>query len=469
MALYSENEHGKMAFKYYNKCVGSEKMFKRKAYVELQNWKKEYSGTRAALLEGARRVGKSTIAKEFAKKEYKSYILIDFGNVARGVLDVFDDISNLDFFFMRLQAATKTKLYEKASVIIFDEVQLFPKARQAIKYLVADGRYDYIETGSFISIRKNVQDILIPSEEVKIEVHPMDYEEFCEAVWGNYALIEEVYAFSKPIGDSVNRTLMRDFRTYIAVGGMPQAVEAYINKKNFNDVDKVKRGIIELYKNDLMKIDNSGRLSRMYESIPSQLVAKKNRFSFGYGLGKKTPKDDERLFDLIDSKIVNACYGLLDVSPSLSLYTDTTKFKLYVGDTGLFVTMLFNADDGEHEDVYKKLLSDKLDLNLGYLYENVVAQMITSSDRGLYYFPFYYDGSTKEHEVDFLLSKGGKVLPLEVKSSKTKSHRSIDCFAEKYSKHVASRYLISCKDRYKEGNLLNLPFYLFPCFLKGLA
>lgn len=297
----------------------------------------------------------------------------------------------------------------------------------------------------------------------------MDYEEWNDAVGGNYPLLQQLYDTGVAIGESANRALVRDFRIYMAVGGMPQAVQAYIEKKNFNEIDRIKRDIITLYKDDLMKIDESGRLSKMYESIPAQLVAKKNRFSFGYGLKKKTAKDNERLFDLINSRIVNCCYDTLDISPTLSSCIDFTKFKLYVADTGLFVTLLFNADSGTHEDIYKKLLSNKLDANLGYLYENAVSAMIAASNRNLYYFTFPREGSKKDYEIDFLLNKGGKVIPVEVKSNKTQNHKSIDSFGDKYSKSVFSKYLVSCKDRFKDGDLSNLPLYLFPVFLDKLS
>ncbi len=443
-------------------------MFKRKAYDELKKWKEESNGATAVLLEGARRVGKSTIATEFAKNEYRSFVLIDFSSARKNILSVFDDIANLDLFFARLQAETGVDLYERESVIIFDEVQLFPLARQAIKHLVKDGRYDYIETGSLISIKKSVERILIPSEERKIEVYPMDYEEFCLATGFSFSLLSKIYDLHQPIGDSTNRTLIRNFRTYIAVGGMPQAVEAFVNKKNFSAIDDVKKGIIDLYKDDLRKIDKSGRLSKMYESIPAQLVAKKNRFSFGYGLGKKNGADNGRLYELLDSKIVNCCYHLLDVSPSLSLYADLNKFKLYVGDTGLFVTMLFNSDSKEHEDIYRKLLSGKLNLNLGYLYENAIAQMIVSTSRKLYYYTFPKKDSKKRYEIDFLLGHQGKIIPFEVKSSKVACHESLDEFSLKYSKCIKERYLISGKDYFKERDIVNLPYYLLPVLLRSL-
>ena len=250
-------------------------MFKRKAYEELLKWKKEWDGKYACLLEGARRVGKTTIAEEFARNEYESYILIDFSNVSKELLDVFDDISKIDRFFLRLQMYTGVELIERKSVIIFDEIQLFPKARQAIKHLVKDGRYDYIETGSLISIKKNVKDILIPSEEHKIHVYPMDYEEFMWATGANPNVLSMAYKSNIELGNAVNRNAMKDFRVYMSVGGMPQAVERYIATNNFEAVDKVKREILELYYDDLKKIDDSGRITDMYKSVPSQLASKK--------------------------------------------------------------------------------------------------------------------------------------------------------------------------------------------------
>ena len=443
-------------------------MFKRKVYDELKIWKQECNGKRAILIEGARRIGKSTVVKEFAKNEYKSYILIDFSNANKEILSIFEDLPHLDMFFSRLQVETGIKLYKRNSVIVFDEVQLFPKARQAIKHLVADGRYDYIETGSLISIKKNVKDILIPSEERKIEMFPMDYEEFCDAMNLQYEYLKELYDKKISLGESTNRKLIRQIRLYMAIGGMPQVVDTYLQTLDFNEVDKVKKDIINLYKDDLMKIDKTGRLSKMYESIPSQLVSNKNKFSFGYGLEKKTKKDDERLFDLLDSKIIYICNNLVDISSSLSLYEDLTKFKLYLSDTGLFVTMLFNYDNENHSDIYKELLSDKLDVNLGYLYENLVAQIIRSSKRKLYYYTFRKENSTHSYEIDFIVSNKNKVIPIEVKSRKINSHTSIDIFSKKYSKYVGQKYLVSTKDYFKKEDLVNIPIYYLPFLLNDL-
>ncbi len=442
-------------------------MFKRKADDELKKWKDQNNGRTAVLLEGARRVGKSTIATEFAKNEYKSFILIDFAKSDSDILSLFDDINKLDIFFLKLQTIFDTKLFPKNSVIVFDEVQLCPKARQSIKYLVADGRFDYIETGSLISIKKNVSNIVIPSEEAKITVNPMDYEEFCLASGYDYDLIRSMYKLRQPAGEMTHRKLLQQFQSYLAVGGMPQAVAAFVNGDTFAEINKIKQGIIELYKEDLVKIDKSGKTSKLYESIPAQLISEKNRFSFGYALKKKGNKDSERLFDLLDSKIVNSCHDLLDISPSLNMYEDLDKFKLYVADTGLFVTMLFDGN-GEYKDIYKKLMSNHLSLNLGYLYENMVSQMIVASKKKLFYYTFSKGKSSGSYEIDFLVSHKNKVIPFEVKSGKLTYHVSLDRFVDRYSMYVHGKYLISTKDYSKEKDIVNLPIYYLPLLLDEL-
>ena len=442
-------------------------MFKRKAYDELIKWKNESNGSTAILLEGARRVGKSTIVKEFARNEYKSFILIDFAKTNKEIVSLFDDINRLDFFFLRLQTIFDTKLFIRNSAIIFDEVQLCPKARQAIKYLVEDGRYDYIETGSLISIKKNVSNILIPSEEEKIIVNPMDYEEFCLATGYDYDLLKSMYKMHQPAGELIHKKMLQQFQSYLAVGGMPQAVDCFIKGKTFIEINKIKKRIIELYKEDLKKIDKSGRTSKLYESIPAQLISKKNKFSFRYALNKKGINDDERLFDLLDSKIVNSCNNLLDISPSLNMYEDLSKFKLYVADTGLFVTMLLD-EKSEYKDIYKKLLSNHLSLNLGYLYENMVSQMLIASKNKLFYYTFSKDKSNGLYEIDFLANYQNKVIPFEVKSNKLTPHTSLDHFINKYSKYISGKYLISTKDYAKDKDIINLPIYYLPLLLEEL-
>lgn len=440
------------------------KIFRRKAYNDLLIWKKNYSKKYAALIEGARRVGKSTLAEEFARNEFSSYILIDFADIKDEVLNVFDDISNLDVFFLRLQAATGVDLIEGKSVIIFDEIELFPKARQAVKYLVRDGRYCYIETGSLIGIKKNVKDILIPSEEHRISLYPLDYEEFLWACENNsWNIFEKINKSKASMGDAVNRKLMRDFRIYMAVGGMPQAVEAYIEKANFNEIDRVKRDIIELYKNDFYKIDSTGRISKIYEAIPSQLALNKKRFIISNATGKRTTtKDRELLSELIDSKTVLISYNTTKIDTALSQYVSMDSFKLYLSDIGLFTTMLFNNADKLYTDIYIKMLSDKLDANFGYLYENAIAQIIVSQGKNLYYHTWQKDKSTHYFEIDFLLASKGKIVPIEVKSSSVKNHKSMDAFAEKYSKIILRRLLFSQKDIGHDGMLELKPFYIAP-------
>lgn len=437
--------------------------FKRKAYDKLIEWKENYANEYAALLEGARRVGKSTIAETFAKNEYKSYVMLDFSKVTDNIRNIFDDIGNLDLFFLRLQAETGVTLYEHESLIIFDEVQLFPKARQAIKHLVKDHRYHYIETGSLISIKKNVKDILIPSEEKKIHVYPMDYEEFCLATNNNYEILKQIASSGKGLGESTNRKLMRDLRIYMAVGGMPQAVEAYTRGDNFTKIDFIKRQIIGLYEDDFKKIDPSGRMSALYHSIPAQLSKDTKKYRITTALGKRNnTKAEELLYDLIDSRTIIPCYNSTDPRSSLSDTKDFDSYKLYLSDTGLFVTLMFIDRPEAENDVYAKLLSDKLPSNLGYLYENLVAQMLAATDRELFYHTWEKKDSTHYYEVDFLVSEGSKLNAFEVKSSGIGKHESINEFASKYSKYVYKTYLVSQKDVNKDGTLLMRPFYLFP-------
>lgn len=445
-------------------------MFKRKAFEKLKYWKEKKAPKYAVLLEGARRVGKSTIAEEFAKQEYKSYIKIDFANVRKEILDVFEDIAEPDIFFLRLQTATGITLHKRESVIIFDEIQLMPKVRQAIKYLVADGRYDYIETGSLISIKKNVKDIVIPSEEIKIQVYPMDYEEFMWAT-GNetYQVLKELYKRGKAVGNSLNRKLMRDFRVYMAVGGMPQAVAAYVEGKNFTEIDEVKREIINLYKDDFFKIDGTGLIGRMYESVPTQLATDKRSYVISAATGKKkVDKDIERLYNMLDSKTVLPCYNVLNPSVTLSQTMDNQTFKLYLADTGLFTTMIFSSSGETDENIYTKLLSDSLPADLGYLYENAVAQVINAAGRPLYYHTWRKDNVTRYFEIDFLVASKTKIVPIEVKSSGLGMHKSITEFQRKYSKNTAAPILLSQKDVGQVEMLKLYPIYILPYILEDL-
>lgn len=435
--------------------------FKRKAYDQLLEWKNKYADKYAVLLEGARRVGKSTIAERFAKNEYRSYILIDFSKASDEEKACFDDINDINMFFLRLQALRRVDLYDHESVIIFDEVQLFPKARQAIKHLVKDGRYHYIETGSLISIKKNVKNILIPSEEMKIQVYPMDYEEFSNATGSNYSLLEKIYEMKKGVGQQVNRKLMRDIRLYMAVGGMPQAVESYVNGDNFSMIDQVKRQIIKLYEEDFKKLDPSGNLSAIYHSIPAQLSKDGKRYRLSAAVGKrKTSKDEKLVYELIDSKTVLPSYNSTDPGVSLSLSKDLDSYKLYIADTGLFITLMFIDRPITENEIYAKLLSDKLPANLGYLYENLIAQMITASGRELYYHTWEKKNSTHYYEIDFLISQGSKISAIEVKSSGIGRHESLTEFNKKYSKHIKESFILSQKDIGKDGIIKYMPVYL---------
>lgn len=416
------------------------------------------------LIEGARRVGKSTLARQFAENEYESYVMIDFSIVKKDILELFDSIADLDYFFLQLQFRLGVSLKERKSLIIFDEVQMCPKARQAIKHLVADGRYDYIETGSLISIRKNVKDIVIPSEEEKMILHPLDYEEFKWALGDTTTIAQMRMIFEKRLsmGDAVTRKLMRDFRLYMAVGGMPQAVCEYLGTNNLMDVDRVKRGIIQLYEDDFYRIDQSGRISMLFDAIPAQLSSNASRFQVASALGDNV--DSEKTLQLIselrESKTINMAYHANDPAVGMPLSIDLKKYKMFVADTGLFITLAFKDKDFTENVIYQKLLSDKLDANLGYVYENVVAQMLTAAGNKLFYYTFPTSTGKHNYEVDFLLSRGNKVCPIEVKSSGYKRHASLDAFCEKFSSRVLQRYLIYTKDLHKDEQTLMLPIYL---------
>lgn len=443
-------------------------MFQRKIYSKLLEWKQESDGKTALLIEGARRVGKSTVAESFGRKEYKSYILIDFSKASEEVRNLFDDISNLNYVFLRLQLIYKTDLYERASLIIFDEVQLCPKARQAIKHFVKDHRYDYMETGSLISIKKNIKDILLPSEERKISMFPMDFEEFLWATGDTTTskILENVWENKVSLGDGVNRKLMRDFRLYMLVGGMPQAVASYIETNNFRKVDEVKRDILKLYEDDFRKIDATGRISMLFESVPAQLNTNASRYQVSSVLsGERAETVLELIADMVDSKIVQIAYHTNDPNIGLANTKDLRKFKLFLTDTGLLTTLIFKDKDFTENIVYEKLLSDKLSVNLGYVYENIVAQILATNGHTLYYYTFLNEKTKHNYEIDFLLSKKNKICPIEVKSSGYSTHKSLDAFSEKYSDRILEKYLVYTKDLKKDSGILMMPVYLLP-FLK---
>ena len=437
-------------------------MFKRKIYDKLLEWKRESDGKTALLIEGARRIGKSTVVEEFAKNEYETYILIDFSTASKTVKDLFEDVSDLDYIFLQLQLQYKKDLVERKSLIIFDEVQLCPKARQAIKSLVKDHRYDYIETGSLISIKKNVKEILIPSEERQISMYPMDYEEFRWALGDTTTvpLMRKCFESNKGVGEQLNRKLMRDFRLYMLVGGMPQAVSEYIETNNFRKVDAVKRDILKLYTDDFMKIDPTGKASMLFDAIPAQLNKNAARYQVSSVLSDERA---ESLLELIaemkDSKTVLVSYHANDPNVGLANNKDLSKFKLFICDTGLFTTLMFKDSDFTENTIYEKLLSDNLGANLGYLYENVVAQTLVANGNELFYHTIKNEVSRHSYETDFLITRKSKICPIEVKSSNYRTHKSIDAFCEKYSSRILNKYLIYTKDFSKDKDIFCLPVY----------
>lgn len=437
--------------------------FKRKIYGKFLEWKKNSDGKTALLVEGARRIGKSTIIEEFAKNEYESYILIDFTKASKEVLNLFDDISDLNYIFLRLQLIYHKELHERKSLIIFDEVQFCPKARQAIKHLVADHRYDYMETGSLISIRKNVKDILIPSEERQVQMYPMDFEEFKWALGDTVTikLLRESFEKYQPLGDDLNRRMMRDFRLYMLVGGMPKAVSTYIETNNMRLVDEEKRDILRLYESDFMKIDSTGKAAMLFKSIPSQLEKNASRYQVSSVLeNQRNSTVLELISEMESSKTVLVSYKSDDPNAGLTRTKDLENFKLFVCDTGLFTTMLFMDKDFTENIIYEKLLSDKLSVNLGYLYENVVAQILKANGNSLFYYTFLDEKSRHNFEIDFLLARNNKVCPIEIKSSGYKTHASLDAFSEKYSSRILNKYLVYTKDLGKDKDVFSIPVYM---------
>lgn len=440
-----------------------QRVFRRKIYDDILDWKRKNDGRTALLVEGARRIGKSTIVEEFARNEYKSYILIDFNTASAEVKSLFDDLMNLEFIFLRLQQAYSTQLFERNSVIVFDEVQQCSKARQAIKYLVKDGRYDYIETGSLISIRKNIENITIPSEEDRIQMNPMDYEEFRWALGDTVTvpLLKTFWEKKIPLG-AAHRDAMRNLRLYLLVGGMPQAVNAYLDTNNLRTVDEVKRKIILLYREDFAKIDKTGKVSNLFMSVPAALSRNASRYVPSSIIGNVADdKMSELLMNLEDSKTVNIAHHADDPNIGIPVSANYDKFKIFLADTGLFVTLAFWDKDFTENIIYDKLLSDKLSVNLGYVYENLIAQMLVASGNRLFYHTWKKD-EKHYYEIDFLLSRGAKLCPVEVKSSGYKAHASLDAFCGKYSARVGSRYLIYTKDLTKDNGTTLLPAYMTP-------
>lgn len=440
-------------------------VFRRKIYNEILEWKEKRSDKYALLIKGARRVGKSTIAEEFAKKEFKSYILIDFAHTSKEIIELFDDTYNLDFFFLQLQQLTGVRLYAKESVIIFDEVQLLPKARQAIKYLVADGRYKYIETGLLLSIKKNTKDILIPSEEHKISMYPMDFEEFLWAIDDEVTTdtIKMLLENKKSAGNALHRNLMRMFRLYMLVGGMPQAVETYIEHNNLQVVDETKREIIDLYEEDFTKIDGTGLAGDIYDAIPANLNSNASRYVLSSAReGMRAEQVRELIPDMLSSFTVNIAYHANNPDVGMALEKDIGRYKLFTSDIGLFITLAFKDKKYTENVIYNKLLFDKLETNLGYIYENVVAQMLVAKGDNLFYYTMNSETSNHLHEIDFLISVSDKICPIEVKSGNYRGHKSLDVFCDKFSSRIRDRYVVHTKDYKWENGINYIPVYMVP-------
>ena len=441
-------------------------MLKRKIYNELVSWKKN-NGATAMMIDGARRVGKSYIAEEFAKSEYKSYILIDFGKAPKDVLDLFvNDSSDLDLFFAKLAAFYSTALHKRESLIIFDEVQQYPRARQLIKYLVADGRFDYLETGSLIRLKKNVQDIIIPSEEDHIEMFPLDFEEFLWAMGdeATYPLIRHCFETKTPLGDALHRKIMNDFRQYILVGGMPQSVIAYIDGKNFEASDVAKRRILKLYRDDVAKFAEGyeDKVFAVFDNIPEQLSRKEKKYKLS-SLSKQARfrTYEDSFIWLNEAMIVNACFNATDPHIGLALSADSTTQKCYMADTGLLVTHAFKDNKFTANELYRAILLDKLNINEGMLIENVVSQMLRLKRERLY----FYSRSDSKHrenhmEIDFLITEEGKVCPVEVKSGNYRSHSSLDKFRTRFASVIGNSYILYTKDLMIKDGIVHLPLYM---------
>ena len=447
---------------------------KRKIYSQLQQWKNQWHGKTALMIDGARRVGKSWIAEEFARNEYKSFIMIDFNNPQDGVVELFElYLSDLDTFFNRLSIYTNTPLYERESVIVFDEVQMYPKARAAIKYLVKDGRYDYIETGSLVSINHNVRDIVIPSEEIRLDMHPMDLEEFAWAL-GEEKLWDFVvtqFKSRQPMGQALHRKMMELLRTYMIVGGMPQAVDAWVQSHDFGMVDGVKRNILSLYRNDISKYAyrQASNVTRVFDNIPGALQQHEKRFRpTQVKKGARMNSFTEAFFWLDESRVANFCYAATGPNIALALSRNDSKVKIYMADTGLLLSMAFDVDMLTASGIYQKILRDKLEFNKGMLTENLVAQMLKASNHPLYFFSTYSrEDSTDCMEIDFLIRKPSvtsrhNICPIEVKSSANYKLSSLNKFSTKYGEYVGDKYVIHSADLRVEGDFIYLPLYMAP-------
>ena len=448
---------------------------KRKIEEKLLKWKKESNGKTALLIDGARRVGKSYIVEEFAKQHYKSYILIDFNQVGSEITDLFDmNLRDLDSFFMYLSAAFNVKLYKRESLIIFDEVQLYPRARAAIKYLVADGRYDYIETGSLMSIKKNVKNIVIPSEERHVKMYPMDFEEFLWAKGEDLIIpiIRNCFEEKKPLGQALHRKIMTLFREYVIIGGMPQVVKEYIESGDFETADLVKRDILTLYREDIQKYASGyeKKVESIFDEIPAQLSKHEKKFTLSsLGKGSRFRDYENSFLWLQDSMIANVCFNSTEPNIGLKLNRDNSSYKVYMGDTGLLISHAFDENGIVSEEIYKKLLFGKLEVNEGMIFENIVSQMLVANGHNLY---FYSNSSRTDKdsrmEIDFLLAKSKitnrhNISPIEVKSGKNYTLSSLNKFRKKYSEQTNEAFVLHTADLYIKDEITFLPVYMAIC------
>lgn len=445
---------------------------KRKIYNRILEWKNSCNGKKALLIEGARRIGKSTVAEEIGKNEYRSFVSIDFNKASRKILDSFDDMTNLDIFFQTISLEYNVRLYPRESLIIFDEIQKFPKAREAIKYLVADGRYDFIETGSLISIKENVENITLPSEERKMKMYPVDFEEFMIYMGEEILLeyIEDCFHKKQPLEQKLHAKAMHLFKEYMLVGGMPQAIVAFAkNGRDFVAADEEKRDILSLYRDDIKKAAKryNSRVSALFENIPSYLSRHEKKIVLKeIEEGATFDRYDDPLFWLDDSLICNLCYKCNDPNVGFALNKNDSAVKCYMGDTGLLVSLAFNENELMDQQLYKQIMDGKLSLNEGMLYENVIAQMISAKGRKLYFYTKYSEEKHRNDiEIDFLLSNESKtnfkVFPIEVKSSKNYKTISLDRFKDIYGKKIARQYIIHPKNLSVDGDIMKIPPYMF--------
>lgn len=440
---------------------------RRKIYRQLLEWKEKDNGSCALLLDGARRVGKSYIAEEFGKNEYKSYLLIDFAHLQHEVREIFEnDMTDLDLFFNKLSAYYRITLYRRNSLIIFDEVQRFPVARELIKYLVADGRYDYLEAGSLISLRMNVENIVIPSEEEHIEMFPMDFEEFLWAMGDitTIPFLKECFDKCIPLGQAMHKRVMNDFRQYILTGGMPQAIEAYLKNKSFEDCDRIKKRILTLYREDITKFAKGyeSKVLAIFDELPSQLSKTEKKYKLSDISKGARFRDYENAFMwLSEAMIVNNCYNATEPTVGLSMSVEHSTRKCYMSDTGMLITHSFMDDKFADNELYRDILLDHLHVNEGMIMENIVAQELRAAGHKLYFYSRSNTNDRSNHmEIDFLIRKKRKICPIEVKSGTYRSHSSLDKFRTKFDGKLGQAYILYTRDIMVKENVLHLPIYM---------